>query len=170
MNASQTLWWEQAESDLKVLLLLRGNAADPCHQLHYLQMVTEKLAKAYFWRTGNPPAKKHAGFTQFMKALGSIHQSHQAQAHLAASLEFKNFNVLQTWIRSVMPMAYDLERLAPTLAQDGPNPEYPWPHHAPVECPARHQFTLWGQLAGSGQGRRFLHVIEIAVHKFPTYG
>ena len=45
MNQYQELWWTQARSDHKVLLLLRRTSADSCHQLHYLQMVTEKLAK-----------------------------------------------------------------------------------------------------------------------------
>ncbi len=43
MNPYQELWWRQAKSDLSVLVSLRGSGAAPCHQLHYLQMVTEKL-------------------------------------------------------------------------------------------------------------------------------
>ena len=47
MNGCQTLWWQQARSDHSILLLLRAKGAVACHQLHYLQMVCEKLAKAY---------------------------------------------------------------------------------------------------------------------------
>ena len=111
MNPYQSLWWEQSRSDHKVLLLLRKNNADPCHQLHYLQMVTEKLAKAYLWRSGKPPPKKHAGFAQFMKSLGDIHPSNRAR--LATVLGFKNFKSLRTWIRSALPLVYELERLCP---------------------------------------------------------
>src|SRR5712691_5226381 len=69
MNSYQRLWWEQMRSDHSVLLLLRQQGASPCQQLHYLQMVTEKLGKAYFWRTGNPPRKSHASFVRFLQAL-----------------------------------------------------------------------------------------------------
>jgi hypothetical protein len=168
MNPNQALWWEQSRSDHKVLLLLRRNDADPCHQLHYLQMVTEKLAKAYLWRSGTPPPKKHPGFAQFMKSLGDIHPSNRAR--LATVLGFKNFKSLRTWIRSVMPMVYALERLAPALAQDGPNPEDPWPHHAPTEYPARHQFALWVELTDTSHGRQLMQVIQTLVDRFPAYG
>jgi hypothetical protein len=168
MNPYQSLWWEQSRSDHKVLLLLRKNNADPCHQLHYLQMVTEKLAKAYLWRSGKPPPKKHAGFAQFMKSLGDIHPSNRAR--LATVLGFKNFKSLRTWIRSALPLVYELERLAPATAQNGPNPEYPWPQDAPTECPARHQFALWGLLANTGHGRQLVQVIQTLVDKFPSYG
>ena len=43
-----------------------------CHSLHHLQMVTEKIAKAYFWRSGSPPPKSHAGFVQFLRFLGKF--------------------------------------------------------------------------------------------------
>ena len=167
MNQYQALWWEQSRSYHRVLLLLRNAGADPCQQLHYLQMVTEKLAKAYFWRSGSPPPRNHAGFVQFMRSLGGIQQTRQAR--LATILDFKTFNSLQLWIRSVMPLVYDLERLAPALAQNGPNPEYPWPHHSPAECPARHEFALWGKLTRTGLGHQLLKVVQSAVHKFPAY-
>lgn len=61
MNDYQQLWWEQTRADHPVLLLLRQHGTLPCHQLHYLQMVAEKLGKAYFWRTGHaPPEATHS--------------------------------------------------------------------------------------------------------------
>ncbi len=167
MNPSQATWWRQARSDLDVLRLLRRNAVAPCHQLHYLQMAGEKIAKAYFWRTGAPPAKKHAGLVSFLKALGGTGGSRQAL--VAATFEFREFKQFQTWIRHVSPRAYDLEKLAPALAGDGPNPEYPWPHDAPVEYPAGYRFDLWKWLGESGSGRQFSKVVEIAVDRFPIY-
>jgi hypothetical protein len=64
----------------------------------------------------------------------------------------------------------NLERLAPALAQNGPNLEYPWPHEAHAEYPARHQFALWAQLMHTGLGRRLLAFVEAAVDRFPAYG
>ena len=69
MNQYQAVWWEQTRADYSVLRLLRSQNALPCHQLHYLQMVTEKLGKAYFWRTPHPPRTTHASFVRFLQAL-----------------------------------------------------------------------------------------------------
>jgi hypothetical protein len=168
MNQYQELWWEQSQSDHKILLLLRRNGADPCHQLHYLQMVTEKLAKAYFWRSGTAPPKNHVGLIIFLRSLGGVQQSQQA--HLATVFEFKSFANFQSWLKQVSPLAYDLERLAPALSQTGPNPEYPWPHSLPVDNPVRHQFALWQTLLNTGLGRQFIKIIELAVDKFQAYG
>ena len=57
MNNYQRCWWEQARSDYVALIAIRRQGAAPCHHLHYLQMVTEKLSKAYFWRSGLHPKK-----------------------------------------------------------------------------------------------------------------
>jgi hypothetical protein len=168
MNGYQGLWWEQARSDHAVLLLLRRQGAASCHLLHYLQMVTEKLGKAYFWRSGTPPRTTHAWFVKFLRSLGSVPASERQQ--IAAVFEFARFDDLQNWIRASLPLAYQLERLAPTLAQDGPNPEYPWPHTAPKHAPATFNFDIWTQLTGTGRGRQLMQVIDVAVKKFPSYG
>ena len=167
MNNQQELWWEQALSDYSVLVLLRSQGVAPCHQLHYLQMVTEKLAKAYFWRTGKAPPKCHSGFAQFLRSIGGVQPSKRDQ--VAKALAFKSFGGLQSWIRSILPMAYDLERIAPALANNGPNPEYPWPHNSPTSSPVRSQFAVWDQLIATGRGRQFVQVIEYAVYRFPDY-
>jgi hypothetical protein len=168
MNPYQKLWWEQSRSDHSILILLRRNGASSCHQLHYLQMVTEKLAKAYFWRTGTPPPRKHTGSVQFMRSLGGVQQ--ERQTSIATALDFKSFSAFQSWIRNVLPMIYDLERLAPALALDGPIPEYPWPHNAPTDNPVAHTFALWGQLTGTAIGRQLVKVVGLAVDRFSTYG
>ena len=168
MNHYQELWWLQARSDRDVFVLLRRQGVAPCHQLHYLQMVTEKLGKAYFWRSGTPPPRSHAGFVQFLRFLGGVRASERQQ--IADIFAFGRFQDFQDWIRTVYPMAYDLERLAPALAQDnGPNPEYPWPHAAPEYAPATFEFNLWKELIETGRGRQLLRVIEVAVDNFPVY-
>ncbi|WP_337176905.1 hypothetical protein [Paludisphaera sp.] len=167
MNPHQEKWWKQARSDLRVFRLLRRSGVEPCHQLHYLQMATEKLTKAYLWRGGGPPQRSHAGFVNFLRKLGLVED--QRREALASALDFRNFSQLRGWIQGVIPLAHELERLAPALAQNGPNPEYPWPHDAPVEYPADYEFTLWTRLLGTASGRRFLTVVEVAIDKFPMY-
>lgn len=168
MNRYQELWWKQARSDHAVLVLLRRQGAAPCHQLHYLQMVTEKLGRAYFWRSSTPPPTSHAGFVQFMRFLGSVRGPDRQQ--IADLFAFGRFEDFQNWIRAVLPLVYALERLAPALAQDGPNPEYPWPRLAPEYAPAAFEFDVWRQLTATGRGRQLMQVIDAAVDKFPAYG
>lgn len=167
MNKHQELWWKQAQSDHSVFALLRESGVAPCHLLHYLQMVSEKLGKAYLWRSGAPPPQTHAGFVQFLRFLGGARNSERKR--IAEIFEFNRFEDFQSWIRTALPTAYALERLAPALAQDGPNPEYPWPHNEPANIPATHDFGVWREVRDSSRGRRLLQVIEIAVAKFPQY-
>jgi hypothetical protein len=166
MNSYQELWWQQAKSDHDAFVILRGEGIAECHSLHYLQMVTEKIAKAYFWRSGSPPPRSHAGFVQFLRFLGHVRQNDR---HRIANLfSFNRFAGFQNWIRTILPIAYDLERLTPDLANDGPNPEYPWPHAQPSTAPVNHNFAVWTSLR-SGQGRSLMSVIHIAVDRFPEY-
>jgi hypothetical protein len=130
-------------------------------------MVTEKIAKAYFWRSGSPPPQSHAGFVQFLKFLGQIRQQ-KDRARIGNLFSFKKFTDFQNRIHSILPIAYELERLAPNLANNGPNPEYPWPHAQPQTAPVNFSFPLWNSLL-SGQGRDLMRIIQIAVNEFQQY-
>lgn len=166
MNSYQEQWWQQAKSDHDAFLLLRNAGIAQCHTLHYLQMVTEKLAKAYLWRSGSPPPRSHAGFVQFLRFLGQIRPDDRDR--IASLFTFKNYGQFQRRLRLTLPIAYSLERIAPALANNGPNPEYPWPHVAPDSAPVNHSFTIWASLTG-GQGRDLMRIIQIAVDRFPDY-
>ena len=72
--------------------------------------------------------------------------------------------------RAINFLAYELQSLAPSLAQDGPNPEYPWPQIAPQFAPVSFEFDLWTKLTNSGRGRQLMQVIRRAVDRFPSYG
>ena len=167
MNSYQQCWWEQAKSDHAVLLILREQDAAPCHQLHYLQMVTEKLSKAYLWQSGAAPKKSHVGFGLFIRLLSQVRQPKRQR--IADLFGFGRFEDFQNWARTALPLAYALEQLAPALAHDGPNPEYPWSHDAPQFVPVTHDFDVWRQLKYTAHGHRLLQIIEVAVDKFPVY-
>jgi hypothetical protein len=156
MNGYQKVWWRQAQSDHDVFILIRGKGVAQCHSLHHLQMLTEKIAKAYFWRSGHAPSRTHAGFTQFLRFLGQTRPSDRER--VANLFTFKQFADFQKWIKAVLPIAYELERLAPALANNGPNPEYPWPHDQPEYAPASYNFAIWSSLA-SGRGRDLMRII-----------
>jgi hypothetical protein len=63
-------------------------------------------------------------------------------------------------IRKSIPLAERIERLAPALNPDGPNPEYPWPRADPAFAPAEYQFDLWDELQGSADGRQFVKLLD----------
>ena len=167
MNNAQELWRLQAQSDHSLFVRLRTMGAHECHLLHYLQMATEKLSKAYFWRSGKAPPKNHSGFIRFLKAL--LDRRPAELARTAKALGFGRPKDLDRWTDAVQPLAYSLQNMAPAEARDGPNPEYPWPHEDPTHCPATHSFALWKALSDTGQGRKLLEFIDRAIRRFDVY-
>ena len=156
MNEYQRLFLVQARTDFAVLGLLRRQPdVPPCHALHYLQMATEMLGKAFAWRRGkrHRPKKSHRAFVAFLRSLTT---NRQAQKRL----DYDGQNEL--WrenIRTSIRLAEAIEDLAPSLAGDGPNPEYPWREADPQIAPAEHTFAIWHELQTSA-GRQFLHFLS----------
>lgn len=107
MNTPQRLWWEQTESDFDIYCMLRRQGVSACHQLHYLQMTCEEIAKAYFWRNGNPSPKKHLGFLDFLKALNDRSRSDKEQ--IAQILGFANRAGFEAWIKPIFGLAHALK-------------------------------------------------------------
>lgn len=153
MNAQQRLFLTQAKSDFAVFELLRKQATLPeCHALDYLQMTTEMLGKAHAWGSGPNPGT-HRAIVRFLRSLSTNRMAQQQLGY-----EGKN----QAWslrIRSSIPLAERIEDLAPALAQEGPNPEYPWPRVDPQTAPAEHRFGIWEHLRDTPKGRQFLELL-----------
>ncbi|MBI1346450.1 hypothetical protein GC163_09180 [bacterium] len=164
MTPAQSVWWRQAQSDFEIFERLRSQGAAECHLLHYLQMSTEKLSKAYLWRLGAAPPRTHVGFTRFLRAL--VDRRASEASRIAQILGFGRTVEFENWVQQVLPLAYEIQKLAPAEAGDGPNPEYPWPHLAPVMCPIDYKFPTWNYLMNTGRGRRLLQLLKIAVHNF----
>ncbi|MGL4513931.1 MAG: hypothetical protein ACRCT8_12645 [Lacipirellulaceae bacterium] len=168
MNEQQRLWIAQARSDYAVFITLRESGSHPCHLLHYLQMSTEKLSKAYVWRSGKVPKKSHIGFSVFLRSLRHL-PSDQDREVVASSLGFKSFREFSEWAKDAAPIANGVERLAPALAGDGPNPEYPWPPGDPRWTPVEHEFDVWSELTNKPRGRQFLQVLGRAIERFSSF-
>lgn len=167
MNEAQKLWWRQSQSDHALFVHWRRTGkVHECHLLHYLQMSTEKLGKAYLWRSGHAPPKRHTGFARFLRAL--LDRRIELD-RIATVLGFRRREDLDNWVRSVQTLAYSLQNIAPAEAGGGPNPEYPWPHEAPAHCPIDHTFALWTQLTNTGQGRKLMKFVEHAIARFDDY-
>jgi hypothetical protein len=153
MTEYQRLFLVQARTDFAVFELLRKEPTLPaCHALHYLQMATELLGKAHAWKHG-PRANTHRAFVGFLRSLAT---NRKAQKQLGFEGRNENWEHL---IRKSIPLAEQVEDLAPALAGDGPNPEYPWPPHAPQVAPAAHEFAVWQELEETAAGRQFLHLV-----------
>jgi hypothetical protein len=150
MTEYQRLFLAQARADFAQFQVFRGASELPhCHALHYLQMATELLGKASAWKDG-PTKLTHRAFVKFLRVLA---QNPKAQKRLG--YDGKNAQ-WQHILKKSAPLAERIEDLAPSLAGDGPNPEYPWPSDAPEHTPVEFEFPLWTDLTVKTPGRQFL--------------
>ena len=134
MKEEQRLFLVHAKSVFSVYRLLNADKSlHRCHALHYLQMATELLGKAYLWKHG-PPANTHRAFVSFLKSLA---KNRKAQKQLGFEGRNENWEHL---IRKSVPLAECIEDLAPALALDAPNPEYPWEQNGNVLVPVDYPF------------------------------
>jgi hypothetical protein len=159
MNERQRLYLVQARSDWQVFLLLRDQPV--CHRLHYLQMCTEKLGKAYFWRGPGAENLGHAAFVKFVRAIAMDRK-------LAGELGFGSHSAFREWIDYVSDLAHSLERLAPALAGDGPNPEYPWPRSDPRTAPVEHRFQVWTDFQ-TRNGHHLRRMLRLVLERFEAW-
>ena len=133
---------EQARSDDGVRRLLNDPRVAYSHRLHYLQMVTEKLAKS-FTVVDDPaatPRGSHVVLVRFLRSLKSAPQMHVALGFANRSAAFS------AYIDSVVGLAEQIQRLAPSEAGfDHPNPEYPWRNRGDgrVIAPCDHAFAMF---------------------------
>jgi hypothetical protein len=153
MTEQQRLFLVQARSAHAVFRLLKTcPSVHHCHALHYLQMATELLGKAYAWERG-AIGRSHKALVGFLRNLSS-----NVKAQEKLGFKGKNRNWTHT-IRKVVPIAESLQRMAPALAQNGPNPEYPWPPDAPTTAPVEYTFPIWEELTGMPHGAPTFSVI-----------
>jgi hypothetical protein len=163
VNQHQRLFLAQARSDFAVFELLRAQPAiASCHHLHYLQIATEMFGKAHAWSTG-PSFRTHRAIVGFLRSLST---------NRAAQQQFGFSGKNEAWlsrIRASITLAERVEDLAPAIALDGPNPEYPWPRADPEVAPAEHEFDLWLTLRDTAKGRQFLHFLGVLLVSAEAY-
>lgn len=108
------------------------------HQLHYLQMVTEKLAKAMLTPVGSldPAPTSHTAFVRMLQSL-------KGRPEVRHQLGFTDTALFRSYIDSLLGIADQIQRLSPDRAGlKQPNPEYPWqsPGTTDVITPAEYDF------------------------------
>lgn len=152
---------EQARSDWAAYRVVESSdlLAD-CHALHYLQMATEKLAKAFLLASGDRLEKVKSNHRAFTRFLQMVARNNGLQRELRL-----NGRQLAAHVRQLLPISQGVERLAPALAQDGPNAEYPWESpKGKVNVPAMTTFKVAAQLK-SPNGRILLKIVDIVLRK-----
>lgn len=134
---------EQAKSDYSLFTELNQTRKARCHQLHYLQMATEKLAKSFLCdRHGRPPPKSHFAFTRFLKIS-------KGRPEIRRKLGYaSNYIAYCVYVDNLLPAAAKVEALAPTGTDTNePNPEYPCEETAGnVLAPANYGFREFSRV------------------------
>ncbi len=135
-------YFTQALNDYDVFREFKRRAdVAMCQKLHYLQMATEKLAKAFLSPpTGQPPPRVHTALVRFL-------QISKGRPELRRKLGYAgNYHAYCSYINSLLGVAERIERLAPVGGEERLNPEYPWATNADeVICPACYGFPEFGR-------------------------
>lgn len=127
----------QAMSDLRTYDILFRTDVDDCQLLHYLQMATEKVAKAYL---STRESKESFGFSHVVaaRAIPAL-----AREILSATMTAAQVRPVVARIRQIVN---EVEALAPAVHRGGSRPdncEYPWEDsHGNIIVPCRHTFPL----------------------------
>jgi hypothetical protein len=158
----------QGRSDWEVYQHLSGlpkPSFPRCHQLHYLQMATEKIAKAYRIRDTDGDvdalAHSHTGFEEFVNAFFRAP---------AIRTEFQGRDAaLQTLQRSAQTLAREIEKLAPAIDRlvSPENSEYPWERDDRVLLPCEFDYPNLSMLTQPG-GRAVMRLVQRAFEGYET--
>lgn len=137
-------FFAQARSDNEVRKILEVGELEYSHQLHYLQMTTEKLAKGLLTDSdqSDPPELSHVAFVKCLQVIKN-------NPGIRRRLGYDSARVFSQHINSLLPLADQIEKLAPGAATGvratEPNAEYPWKPFGggpnDVIAPCKHEFT-----------------------------
>ena len=156
-NTSETwrsAFLRQARSDYEIFRWMNTNSRPLCHQLHYLQMAAEKLAKAFLCGPNNRrPQTTHTTLVRFMRATKTRQEFRNAGR--MTKHQFKRS------IDGLLPTADAVEKLAPEGSGVRPNPEYPWETAGTVTCPLDYDYPTLN--INSPQTQKLLKFIRLCM-------
>lgn len=167
----------QAVSDFQVferMLQLDDEEIAECHPLHYLQMSTEKLAKAILLELNVQ------GFDPFDHVAFSMLPQNLRQKGIAKRLGYAEFKPYLHFLRRITALCKEIERLCPAIGDASvggrqswsPNTEYPWFGRSESGekgwlVPALHDFRMCRRLR-SGDGLLLVILLRRLLDRFPT--
>jgi hypothetical protein len=157
-------YFEQACSDWSIFVEFHGREDIPRAQaLHYLQMATEKLAKAYRLCDSLTNLEtiltSHVGFPEFFNTFLRAPSMRR---------EFKGRDEqLRQIQRDCQSLARAVEQLAPAVDRLGhpANAEYPWEEGGKIVAPVSYSFPSLSLLR-EARGRWFLNFVERAFFEY----
>ena len=161
MTTWREAFFQQAIDENKIRLLLCKERVAYSHQLHYLQMVSEKVAKGFLsqFDEHNPPRSSHIAFVALLQILRRLAADYAGV--LGYRMTPKRF---AEHIKGLLPLAHSIQSLAPSIGT-GPNPEYPWEtDDGNVIAPVAHDFSHL-----EPNSRRMKDLIEL-IHQLLRYG
>jgi hypothetical protein len=121
----------QATTDFAAYEVLSARAGLPaCHALHYLQMATEKLAKAVLLATGSQEDQVQTSHKSLSRLPGVL----KGRTTVAHGLGYSNARAFDSFLNDVKGLCRAIDELNPSIGPqqagggepDGPNCEYPW--------------------------------------------
>lgn len=158
----QTAFLQQARADWEAYQRTRHAAWPSCHRLLFLQMATEKLGKALLLAGHSKLetiTQSHAAFVNFMRVVADNHKLQEALGMKKPQLRAR--------FKQLLPLAYEIELLAPALSRGRPNPEYPWQETSDqILAPIGYAFPLMMKLQKTPQGTQLLKYIEVFLMRF----
>ena len=165
----------QARSDFGVFQLLLEQDRDmvpACHPLHYLQMSTEKLAKAI------AIVSEVSGFDRYSHVAFSLLPGLLSRADVSRKLGWKDFRAYQAFLKRAAPTFRAVDELNPSVgprrpgggSKEGPNAEYPWEARDDTTklrwyVPADYPFRLIEQLR-SGDAAQVIQFVNGLLDRF----
>jgi len=172
--------WEafraQAASDFGVFLMLGEQPDVPgCHRLHYLQMATEKLAKAVLAVTPSGPV----GLTH--ASLGQLPGAMKRHRGIGRRLGYPDAEAWRSFLeKRASPVFGLIEAANPAVARTNagkvgedpnaaPNCEYPWLRGTgDWQAPCEHPFDLLSKLEKDSNALAVLKFIRLLLDRFET--
>lgn len=131
-------YFTQAQNDYRVFREFKKRTdVAMCQKLHYLQMATEKLAKAFLSPpNGGCPPRVHTALAKFLRIS-------KGRREIRRQLGYgENYHAYCLYIDNLIDIAERIEHLAPVGDKEHVNPEYPWKDNTGVViCPATYHFN-----------------------------
>lgn len=109
----------QARSGFDIFIEFNRSGRELCHQLHYFQMATEKLAKSFLASDTQRPPRGHSAFVCLLQVIKS-------RPDVRRWLRYPDARAFAQYMNSLLDTAWRIQSLAPTGGIDKPNAEYPW--------------------------------------------
>lgn len=130
-------YFVQAQNDYQIFREFKKRTdIAMCQKLHYLQMATEKLAKAFMSApAGGPPPRVHTVIVGFLRMTKN---RPEIRRQLGFGFDQQAYGL---YINGLIEVAEQIERLAPVGNEERANPEYPWiDGGGDVVCPVHYTF------------------------------